>query len=516
MKKFISILLAFTMLASVMLSLVSCGGDEAAKKETEKTEDKAEDKAPVSEGEFTYVDMINAMLKTYTSDSYTQEILIEDYFDETEVTAYYSASDDFVMYAEILGDYTDIAMALDSEEGYYYYDFESEYGVTYTDNFFTVFDFLEIEYSDFENMFLYLLGEEELDIELFNLNYFLYENKDSKRAIKKFKKGLNDWAADNIDFTYNITDESVEYSMEIDALSFMEEYINCCMELFPEEAEDIDYFYDFYDDIDMTISLNVTEIDGYMTASAVLMTITEDKYSETSSYESSFYDIDNTSIDTDACEELVVLVEEYESIDYCEICYVNEATIIEDDLYYCDECYIDMADEEIIEEMEEIKNDILADLTAAFENEGISIIINEKTGDISMDSSVIFGGDSAFLSVEGREFLKKFIAAYTSIIFSDEYSDLVSKTVVEGHIAPIEGSTYESGLPLSKERAANVMNFCLSEEAGLSSDYIEMLKGNIETVGLSQSRPVYDENGNVDLDASRRVTFRFVIDISKI
>ena len=34
-----------------------------------------------------------------------------------------------------------------------------------------------------------------------------------------------------------------------------------------------------------------------------------------------------------------------------------------------------------------------------------------------MDATVLFGGDSAELTSEGKEFLNKFLKAYTSIIY---------------------------------------------------------------------------------------------------
>lgn len=68
-----------------------------------------------------------------------------------------------------------------------------------------------------------------------------------------------------------------------------------------------------------------------------------------------------------------------------------------------------------------------------------------------MDSTVLFGGDSADLTNEGKEFLNKFVKAYTSIIYNEKYDGFISKTMVEGHIAPVSGTTYEGGIPLSEK-----------------------------------------------------------------
>lgn len=106
--------------------------------------------------------------------------------------------------------------------------------------------------------------------------------------------------------------------------------------------------------------------------------------------------------------------------------------------------------------------------------------------------------------------MNKFIKAYTAVAFSEKYEGFISKTMVEGHTAPVEGSTYASGLQLSEERAQNVKNYCLSSETGAD---ISKISDTLEDVGYSNSKPVYDANGNVDLAASRRVSFRFMVNV---
>lgn len=155
-----------------------------------------------------------------------------------------------------------------------------------------------------------------------------------------------------------------------------------------------------------------------------------------------------------------------------------------------------------IKEIAQKKEDLLTELMNAFKAEGISVSVDTATGEIAMDSSVLFGGDSAELTADGKAFLDKFMKVYTATVFSDKYKDFVSKTVVEGHAAP--GSTYELGLALSEQRANNVKDYCLSAGGNASA---------MEAVGYSNTKPVYDDDGNVDKAASRRVSFRFVVNI---
>lgn len=171
----------------------------------------------------------------------------------------------------------------------------------------------------------------------------------------------------------------------------------------------------------------------------------------------------------------------------------------------------DLSDSKL-EAIVEKKENLMEDLATAFNNAGIKVTVDEKTGELAMDSSVLFGGDSSVLTSEGKNFLNKFVDTYMSIVFSEKYKGFVSKTMVEGHTAPIAGSTYESGLPLSEERANNVKNYCLSSETGVDTS---RLATALEAVGYSNSKPVVNDGGNVDMAASRRVSFRFMINLDQ-
>ena len=156
------------------------------------------------------------------------------------------------------------------------------------------------------------------------------------------------------------------------------------------------------------------------------------------------------------------------------------------------------------------KNDLFDDLAAAFKAEGINVTVNKENGEIALDSSVLFGGDSAELTADGKAFLNKFIKAYVAVAFSEKYEGFISKTMVEGHTAPLQDSTYASGLQLSEDRALNVKDYCLSAETGVD---VSKLNNALENVGYSNSKPIYNEDGSVNLAACRRVSFRFIVDV---
>ena len=166
--------------------------------------------------------------------------------------------------------------------------------------------------------------------------------------------------------------------------------------------------------------------------------------------------------------------------------------------------------EEQIKEIAEKTSDLYDDLIAEFEARGIGVTVSRSTGEITMDASVLFGGDSAEITEAGKALLNGFLEAYVSIISNEKYAGYLRKTLIEGHIAPVQGSTYENGLPLSAARAENVMAYCLSEETGVD---VSPIAGTLEAVGLSNAKPIYGSDGQVDLNASRRVSFRFVVNV---
>jgi len=163
-----------------------------------------------------------------------------------------------------------------------------------------------------------------------------------------------------------------------------------------------------------------------------------------------------------------------------------------------------------MEEYANKKTNLLDDLIAAFAKEGINVTIDKESGEMALDSSVLFGGDSAELTAEGKTFLNKFIKVYTQVAFSDKYEGFISKTMVEGHTAPVAGSSLAVSLPLSEQRAANVKNYCLSAETGVD---VSVLADKLEDVGYGNAQPIQNADGEVDMAASRRVSFRFLIAI---
>ena len=167
-----------------------------------------------------------------------------------------------------------------------------------------------------------------------------------------------------------------------------------------------------------------------------------------------------------------------------------------------------MSDAEI-KALKERVNDLYTDLDQALKDAGINATIDKETGEIALDSVLLFDVEAYAVSQEGREMLSRFLKAYTSVIFNEKYNGFVSSIEIEGHSDPTGNPDYNR--TLSEYRANNVMEYCLSASNGLDSETTSRLASMVTAQGYSSDRPIYRQDGTVDLDASRRVSFRFVI-----
>lgn len=161
-----------------------------------------------------------------------------------------------------------------------------------------------------------------------------------------------------------------------------------------------------------------------------------------------------------------------------------------------------------LKELYQKREDIFNELEEQFKKEGLSVNINKATGEIAMDSTVVFGGDSSEITANGKKLLDRFAKIYVSVLSDSKYENLIEKFIVEGHTAPVAGSSYESGKPLSVERAENVKTYFINSEYGKD---MSKISSSINAIGYSNSKPIYKPDGTVNMEASRRVSFRFVI-----
>lgn len=166
--------------------------------------------------------------------------------------------------------------------------------------------------------------------------------------------------------------------------------------------------------------------------------------------------------------------------------------------------------DEKLEQIVQMRADLLADLAAAFQSAGLAVTIDQESGEIMMDASVLFPVDGYEVSDEGKELLKQFMGIYCGVVFDEKYAGFVSKIMVEGHTD--SDGEYDYNLTLSQNRADSVKTFCLSADCGVDT-YSAQLSEMLKAVGYSSDQLIRDASGNEDKAASRRVAFRFVINL---
>ena len=166
------------------------------------------------------------------------------------------------------------------------------------------------------------------------------------------------------------------------------------------------------------------------------------------------------------------------------------------------------AQQEQLDRIIGVKADLIEALRNKFEETNLKVSVDSDTGAITLDSSILFATDDFSLTEEGEILLTQFIPIYISVLMSPEFRDNVSEIIIEGH-TDTEG-TYEYNLELSQQRALAVAAFCLSEDNSLlDAEGLAALRSILTANGRSFSDPVYDEYGQIDMDASRRVEFKF-------
>lgn len=102
--------------------------------------------------------------------------------------------------------------------------------------------------------------------------------------------------------------------------------------------------------------------------------------------------------------------------------------------------------------------------------------------------------------------MEEFIPVYLGVLLQDEYEAFLGEIIIEGH-TDTQGA-YLLNLELSQQRALSVASFCL-QMPGLSDSQLKKLREILTAKGRSYSDPIYDANGRVNMDASRRVEFKF-------
>jgi len=159
-----------------------------------------------------------------------------------------------------------------------------------------------------------------------------------------------------------------------------------------------------------------------------------------------------------------------------------------------------------IDDLIGVRTQIIQDLSLALTAANLRATVDAATGDIVLDSAVFFDTNSSKIKDSGYDLLSRFLPVYLSVLTRPEYLDFVGEIIIEGH-TDTSGS-YISNLKLSQNRALNVAEYCLELDT-LSQNQVLLLQELLTAKGRSFSDPIYNANGTVNMEKSRRVEFKF-------
>lgn len=155
-----------------------------------------------------------------------------------------------------------------------------------------------------------------------------------------------------------------------------------------------------------------------------------------------------------------------------------------------------------------VRSRIIEDLRDEMRSANLDTVVDRQTGAITFTSSVLFDYNSSDLKDSGKALLDSFLPVYVHTLLSEENQDYVAEIIIEGH-ADMSGD-YLSNLNLSQQRALSVVSYFLSDTFyGLTAQEKEQLRSIVTANGRSWVAPVYNEDGTVNMEASRRVEFKF-------
>ena len=121
---------------------------------------------------------------------------------------------------------------------------------------------------------------------------------------------------------------------------------------------------------------------------------------------------------------------------------------------------------------------------------------------------MLFESGEHKLTDAGKRFVDQFLPVYLDVLFSEEYRDYVSEIIIEGHTDSVGG--YLTNLELSQQRALAVASYVLGTSCrAVSADVKNELRAVVTVNGRSYSDRIFNADGTENMDASRRVVFKF-------
>ncbi len=159
-----------------------------------------------------------------------------------------------------------------------------------------------------------------------------------------------------------------------------------------------------------------------------------------------------------------------------------------------------------IDDLLGVRTEIIRELSRSLTAADLGVKVDPSTGDIVLDSQLMFATGQDVISPSGQAQLYRLIPVYLSVLMRPEYKDFVAEIIIEGHTDSKGG--YLFNLELSQNRALAVAKFSL-ELGSLSPDQRLVLQDILTAKGRSYSNPILYPDGRENMDASRRVEIKF-------
>ncbi|MBQ9325992.1 MAG: OmpA family protein [Clostridia bacterium] len=161
-----------------------------------------------------------------------------------------------------------------------------------------------------------------------------------------------------------------------------------------------------------------------------------------------------------------------------------------------------------LEEMVGVRSEIVRELSSVLSRSHLAAQVDPNTGDIMLDSKVFFQTNSSEIREDGKALLDAFVPVYLDVLLQPQYRDYVGEIVIEGHTD--SSGSFIRNLQLSQDRALAVATYILTMP-GLSENQQALLRTILTAKGRSYNDLVYLDDGSEDMEASRRVEFKFTL-----
>jgi len=147
---------------------------------------------------------------------------------------------------------------------------------------------------------------------------------------------------------------------------------------------------------------------------------------------------------------------------------------------------------------------LIGELEGKLKANGINAKVDPRTGDLSLQDSILFDRNSDKLKPDGQQLLEEVMPIYSEVIFeTPEVKDQVERVIIEGHTSVYGDADFN--MKLSLDRAWSVTNYTLYKMQFLNQEHKSKLEEKIMVVGRGENDAL-DKLGDSPND--RKVVFR--------